>query len=148
MKTLLYAALAVSCAGATAQTYRCPPRYPPNGTPAAVLSNAAMYLGEMHGNGALHGDIEEVKDGTDTHYSLPDDVPKWLVCQYGGERIAGTAISGARVIGGRDWWIPLDPRIEVCDLKLRETAVDRGISVWEAIAICKRKALPSPAMLD
>ena len=50
-----------------------------------------------------------VSCGTDTHYSFPDDVPRWLVCQYGGERIPGSAISGARVVGGRDWWIPLEP---------------------------------------
>lgn len=148
MKAFLFAVLVVSCAGATAQTYRCPTRYPSDGTPAITLSNAAMYLGEKHGDSALHGDIEEVKDGTDTHYSFPDDVPKWLVCQYGNERIPGSAISGARVVGGHDWWIPLDPLIEACDLKIRERALDRGVIPWSAIAICKGKMLPPPVMLE
>ena len=148
MKALLFAALMVSCAGAAAQTYRCPHRYPTNGTPAIALSNAAMYLGEKHGEGALHGDIEEVKDGTETHYSFPDDVPKWLVCQYGGERISGSTIGAARVLGGRDWWIPLDPLIEACDLKIREGARDRGAGLWSAIAICKSRTLPPPVMLE
>ena len=147
MKTLLIATLLVSCAGATAQTYRCPARYP-DGTPAVTLSNAAMYLGEKHGSSALHGDIEEVKDGTDTHYSFPDDVPKWLVCQYGGQRIAGSAIGGARVVGSRDWWIPLDPLIDVCDLRIREAPLDRGVSLWSAIAVCTSATLPPPVMLE
>ena len=148
MKTLMFAALVVSCTGANAQTYRCPTRYPSNGMPAVALSNATMYLGERHGNSVLHGDIEAVKDGTDTHYSFPDDVPKWLVCQYGGERIAGSAISGARVVGGRDWWIPLDTSIDICDLSIREAALDRGVSLWSAIAVCKSKTLPPPVMLE
>lgn len=148
MKALLFATLIASCASAIAQTYRCPTRYPSNGTPVISLSNAAMYLGEMHGKSALHGDIEETKDGTDTHYSFPDDVPKWLVCQYGGERISGSAINAARVVGGRDWWIPLDPLIEACDLKIREGAPGRGAGPWSAIAICKSKTLPAPVMLE
>jgi hypothetical protein len=148
MKPLLIATLLVSCACASAQTYRCPTRYPSDGTPAGALSNAAIYLGEKHGNSALHGDVEEVRGGTDTHYSFPEDAPKWLVCQYGGKRIAGSAISGARVVDGRDWWIPLDPSIEACDLRIREAALDRGVSLWSAIAMCKCKELPPPVMLE
>jgi hypothetical protein len=148
MKTLLFAGLTLACAYAPAQTYHCPTHYPFNGTPVAALSNAAIYLGEKHGDSVLHGDIEEVEGGTDTHYSLPDDIPKWLVCQYGGERISGSAINGARVVGGRDWWLPLDPQVDACDLKLRETAPDRGGSIWSAKAICKSKALPAPVMLN
>jgi len=148
MKTLLCAALALTSVCTSAQTYRCPTRYPSNRTPAIALSSAAMYLGEKHGNSALHGDIEEVRNGTDTHYSFPDDVPKWLVCQYGGRRVAGSAIGGARVIGGQDWWMPLDPLVDACDLKIREAALDQGVSLWSATAICKSKTLPPPVMLD
>lgn len=148
MKALVLAALVASCTGAIAQTYRCPARYPANGTPAVALSNAAMYLGEKHGNSVLHGDIEEVRSGTDTHYSFPDDVPKWLVCQYGGQRIAGSALSSARVVDGHDWWIPLDPLIDVCDLRIREAALDRSVKLWSAIAVCKSRTLPSPVMLE
>jgi hypothetical protein len=70
------------------------------------------------------------------------------VCQYDGERIPGSAISGARVVGSRDWWVPLEPLIEACDLKIRRAAPDRGVSLWSAIAICKSKTLPAPVMLE
>jgi hypothetical protein len=108
-----------------------------------------MYLGEIHGKGAMHGDIEEVKGGTNTHYSFPEGTHRWLVCQYGGKRINGTAISDAQVIGGRDWWIPLDPLVDVCDLKIRETKTSStGDSAWTATATCKGKVLPPPVMLE
>jgi len=147
MRRLLFAAL-LSCAVANAQVYKCPGFYPTkNGN--ASLTNALMYFGELHGNGALHGDIEEVKGGTDIHYGFPDGMPRWLVCQYGGKRINGTAISIAQVIGGRDWWMQLDPLVDVCDLKIREAkAGNRGDVTWTATATCKGKVLPPPVMLE
>lgn len=149
MKTVLFAALIVSTATAFGQGYKCPESYPAKGAPAIRLTNAMMYVGELHGNGAMHGDIEQVKGGTDTHYSFPDETPRWLVCQYGGKRVNGTVISGAQVVGGRDWWMQLDPLIDVCDLKIRETKVsNRGDSTWTATANCKGKVLPPPVMLE
>lgn len=148
MKSLLTAALVLACAGVNAQTYRCPNTYPTKGMPHIPLSNAAIYLGERYGKSAVHGDIEVLKDGTDIHYSLPDDIPRWLVCQYGGKRIDGTDIRAAQVVGSRDWWIPLDPSIEVCDLKIRLAKLDKDIGPRTATTICKGKALPPPVMLD
>ncbi|TFW35989.1 STY0301 family protein [Massilia horti] len=149
MKPLIIVALMLSCATAVAQVYKCPDYYPSKAIPAVHLSNATMYLGELHGNGVMHGDIEQIKGGTDIHYNFPEEAPRWLVCQYGGKRVNGTAISGAQVIGGRNWWMRLDRFIDVCDLEIREKkANNRGASGWTAIATCKGKALPPPVMLE
>jgi hypothetical protein len=141
------------CTAANAQIYKCPDTYPV-GSKGARLSSARMHFGERQGGGALHGDIAELKDGTDIHYDFPDEMsrrgmPRWLVCQYGGKRIDGTAISTAQVIGGQDWWVQLDPLVDVCDLKIRESrqgGASAGIR-WAAAA-CRRKEPPPPVMME
>jgi hypothetical protein len=150
MKPIFFIAIMLSCATALGQVYKCPDRYPTKDAPALRLTNAMIYLGALHGNGAMHGDIEQVEGGTDIHYSFPDETPRWLVCQYGGKRVNGTVISGAQVVGGRDWWMQLDPLIDVCDLKIREPKVSNSgdSSTWTATANCKGKVLPPPVMLE
>jgi hypothetical protein len=159
MRDLLFAVLVLSCASANAQVYKCPDFYPIKDAPLAGTSrvpqgggitldlpvtNAVMYRGDKHGNGALHGDDEPVKGGTDAHYGFPDNEPRWLVCQYGGrKRISGSVIAGhewgAQVVGHvSEWWVPLDQKVDACDLKIREVkSGDRGNSTWAATAVCK-----------
>lgn len=150
MRTLLCTAFLLISAVAEAQIfYKCPEVYPEKKSQSARLTNATMYFGELHGNGAMHGDVAQVKGGTDIRFGFPDDMPKWLVCQYGGKRISGTSISGAQVIGGRELWIQLDRFIDVCDLKIRETpaAVSTDIT-WTATATCKSPPPPPPDMYE
>lgn len=148
MKAVVFAACLLFGACADAQVCRCPPRYPEAGASAILLSNAAIYLGEMHGQNFVHGDIEEVHGGTDTHYSLPEGVPHWLVCQYGGRRIVGTAIRSTHVDGSRDWWIALDLLVDACDLKIRQTESNGHDGASTATAICRHKEPPPPVMLQ
>jgi hypothetical protein len=40
----------------------------------------------------------------------------------------------------------LDPLVDVCDLKIRESR-EGGVSRWAVTATCKQKELPPPVML-
>jgi hypothetical protein len=148
MRKLYVCVCLLLCAPVRAQVYQCP-ETSPSDKEGPTLVSAEMHVGERHAQAALHGDIAEVKDGTDTHYNFPDATPRWMVCQYGGKRISATLISPARVVGGREWWMQLDPLVDVCDLKIREIkGRGRGNAMWTAIAICKGKEPPPPVMLE
>lgn len=138
MKKFVFAALALASAATNAQTYTCPAE-----AKGASLTNARMFIGSRKDAHALHGDVEHIEGGTNIRYHLPDEVPRWFVCQYGGKRIDGTAVSGPETIGARESWVRLDPMIDVCDLAVRK---GRG-SAWTAAAACKRKQPPPPDMM-
>lgn len=143
MKPLLFTALALSCTAASAQAYKCPAE-----AGGSRLTNAGMQIGARHTPHALHGDVGQVKGGTNIRYNFPDGVPRWLVCHYGGKRVGGTVISGAEVIGGHEVRIALDPMVYSCDLAIREVRPPgRSDSVWTALATCQRREPPPPDML-
>lgn len=144
MRKLLFTVLVLPCIAVNAQVYKCPAE-----AAGARLANAKMHIGERNGSSKLHGDVDQVAGEANIHFSFPEDTPRWLVCQYGGKRIAGTAISGADVIGGRESWIRLDPLIATCDLAIRESKPRGGNeSTWTAVATCKGLDLPPPVMLE
>lgn len=144
MKTLLFAAVALSCAAANAQVIPCPQFYPtkevtlseiPSGghkgigrLRGAKLSSASMSFDMPYGNVELQGDIREVKDGRDIRYGFDPGQTKWLICVYGGgERIGGTI----------EWREKVDPKVTSCELKIREVKVSHAASDWTATATCK-----------
>lgn len=148
MKRLHVAVWLSLCGPVCAQVYRCPETYPAD-KEARRLVNAEMRIGERNGRMALHGDIAGAKDGTDTRYNFPEETPRWMVCQYGGKRINATAISPAQVVDGREWWMRLNPLVDMCDLKIRaRKARGRGGAMWTAVASCTEKKPPSPVMLE
>jgi hypothetical protein len=143
MKKPLFAALALTCAAANAQVYKCPAEV--KGT---YLTSAKMLLGARDDAHALHGDVEQIAGGTNVRYNFAGESPRWLVCQYGGRRIEGTAISAPEVIGGRESWVPLDPMIDTCDLAIRKIKSKKtSESTWTAAATCNRKQPPPPDMV-
>ena len=144
MKTrFLFTILALACTTANAQSYNCP-----NEAGGAHLTNAKILIGAPGSPHALHGDVEQVQDGTNIRYHLPDETPRWLVCQYGGKRVEGTAIAGAEVTGGRDVRIPLDPLVSACDLAIRKVGAQGiGESSRAAGLTCERRAPPPPDMM-
>lgn len=141
MKILIFAA-AVWSSAASAAVVTCPERFPdkevslPVNPPGrsgvarlqpARLSNAAIHIGELHGEQGLKPHITKVKGGLDLRYSLSGE-KKWLVCIYGGTE---------RMVGSIDWWEKLNPTFSDCTLKLREIKVPDGESSWTAAASCK-----------
>jgi hypothetical protein len=150
MRTLLVSAVLALTLSSTANArpvakiYKCPEVHPEKNS-GPRLTNATMYLGELHGQGVLHGDVAQVKDGSDIHYDFPEGVPRWLVCSYGGQRIAGTAIDPPRVVGATDWWMPVDSLVDDCNLKIREA---KGEDTWAAAATCKTREPPYPYMVQ
>jgi hypothetical protein len=142
MKKLFIAALGLSCAAANAQIQNCPAD-----AGGALLSNARMFIGPRNDAHALHGDVEQVEDGTNIHYNFTGESPRWLVCQYGGKRIEGTAISAPEVIGGRESWIQLGPMVDTCDLAIRKAmAQTKTERTWTAVATCRKRQPPPPDM--
>jgi hypothetical protein len=136
------------CAPTHAQVYKCPDTYPADKERLGLVS-AEMRIGAPNSQTALHGDIADVKDGTNTHYNFPDETPRWMVCQYGGKRIGATVIAPAQVVGGREWPMPLNPLVDMCDLKIREIkGRGWGNAMWRAVATCTEKKPPSPVMLE
>jgi hypothetical protein len=136
--------LALVCTAADAQVYRCPAEDAHIG-----LTNAEMHVGAHGAAHRLHGDVDQIKNGTNIHFEFPDEAARWLVCQYGGRRIEGTAISGPGAIGSREAWIQLDPMITTCDLAIRATNPRvKNQGVWSATATCKRKEPPPPDLVD
>ena len=148
MKRLLAVVCLSWCAQVCAQVYRCPETYPGD-REGRRLVNAEMRIGERNGQTALHGDIADVSDGSHTHYNFPDEVPRWMICQYGGKRIGATAISPAQVVNGREWPIRLNSLVDMCDLDLREHKGHGGPgSMWTAVANCTQRQIPPPVMLE
>lgn len=143
MNKLCLFALSLSCTAAHAQVYHCPDTYPAKKGGAHLMS-AEIRVGQRNGN-ALHGDIVETKDGTSVRYNLPEAMPRWMVCQYGGKRIGGTSITPGRIVDAQEWWIQLDPLSDVCDMDVNKDGIGNG---WTATAHCKGKELPTPVMLE
>lgn len=123
MRALLFACLLAPAVHA--QVIECPKFYPWQDTPLAEvpyqhkgkgivakakLSGAAMYTGEMGGQGELQGDGRKVKDGWDVDYGFGPE-PKWLVCTYGKS-------------GDVTWWEQIDSKVTRCSLKVREGGRD------------------------
>ena len=139
----LFPILTLASAIANAQSYTCP-----NEAGGAHLTNAKVLIGAPGSPHALHGDVEQVQGGTNIRYHLPDETPRWLVCQYGGKRVEGTAIAGAEASGGHDVRIPLDPMVSACDLAIRKVARQgRRGSRHAAGLSCERRAPPPPDMM-
>lgn len=146
MRKILFAALVLFCAASDAQVYKCPAVYPGKdaNNPNLPLTNASMHQGELRGNGWLIGQDEVAMEGIDTRYGFGEGEQAWLVCTYGGKkRVKG------RVHDGHEWgqymdggeralWMKLDPKVEVCDLQVREVKPrGQGAGTWTATAICK-----------
>jgi hypothetical protein len=147
MRTLILTVLLLPCAFASAQVYKCPPFYPGKdaGTKNLPVTNASVYWGELHGDGALKGDDKPVQDGIDVHYGLANDEQGWLVCAYGGrKRIKGKVHDGHEwgqymVSGNREWWMKLAPKVSLCTVQVREAkSRDQGKSTWTITAVCKQ----------
>ena len=85
----------------------------------AKLSGAAMYIGEMGGQGELEGDIREVKGGRNVTYGFGPE-PKWLVCYYGSS-------------GDVRWWEQIESRVTSCIVRIR----DGGRNPMDVTATCK-----------
>lgn len=135
--------LALVCGAADAQVYSCPAEDARIG-----LTNAEMRVGAHGAAHRLHGDVDQIGDGTNIHFELPDEVPRWLVCQYGGRRVEGTAISGPAAIGSRETWIPVAPMVTSCDLTIRATKPQaKHQGAWAATASCKSKEPPPPDLV-
>jgi len=143
MRVLLFVALALYCADAHTQSYKCPAE-----NAGILLTNAQVRIGPQDAAHALHGDVNQVLDGTDIHYNLPDGVPHWLVCEYGGKRVEGSAISAPQTVAARETRIPLNTLVNACDLVIRKHVIrEKGGSVWTAVATCENSKPPPPDMM-
>ncbi|HEV7816121.1 MAG TPA: STY0301 family protein [Janthinobacterium sp.] len=122
--TLLLAVVALSCAAANAQQFKCPEFYPDKEATlseiplahqggglvrGASLSNAFFYIGALHGKSGGFDSLvgpedKKVKGGWDTEYDFTPQETRWLVCVYGGNESSGgkQRIQGISS-GGRSW---------------------------------------------
>lgn len=143
MRPSVFTMMSLVCATADAQVYRCPAE-----DAGVGLTNAEIRIGSRNDAYALHGDVDQVRGGTKIHFNLPEEAPRWLVCQYGGRRIDGTVISAPVVISGREAWIQLDLLNTECDLMIRETKLrGRDTTGWSASVICKKQEPPPPDLV-
>jgi len=143
MRVLLFVALALYCADAHTQSYKCPAE-----NAGIRLTNAQVRIGPQDTAHALHGDVNQVREGTDVRYNLPDGVPRWLVCEYGGKRVEGSAISAPQTIAARETRIPLDALVNACDLVIRKHVIrGKEDTVWTAAATCEQRKPPPPDMM-
>lgn len=144
MRLCIFAIFGVACTVANAQTLRCPAK-----ADGAPLMNAKIMVGASDAAQSVHGDVEQRPGGTTIHYHSSDETPRWLVCQFGGARVEGSAISGADVIGGRESRIALDPLASDCELVIRHAGPQGGNDArWTAALACKRREPPPPDMLS
>lgn len=143
MKKVVLGMMVLTCVAANAQVYKCPAE-----DAGINLTNAELRIGERGTSSSMHGDVDQVANGTNIRFELTGEATRWLVCQYGGRHVEGTAISSPAVIGGRETWIQLDPMITACDLAIRRKHGSAGsTSVWSAAATCKRKEPPPPDLV-
>jgi hypothetical protein len=143
MKATFFAILMLACAASNAQSYKCPAK-----NAGAGLTSAEIRAGSRSDAHVLHGDVDHVADGTKIHFGLPDEVPRWLVCQYGGHRVDGSPISGPAAIGAHEAWIQLDPMAYACDLVIRGRRSHQPAAVaWSAEASCEKKKPPPPDLV-
>jgi hypothetical protein len=109
------AAALLLCTGAQAQILHCPALYPQEthalvgdtntfATPSR-LNRGGIYLGELGGNGEMHGDLRSGKGAIDVTYGLPDASKKWFVCEYGESSIA--------------LWTAINDKAAMCTLQQR-----------------------------
>jgi hypothetical protein len=150
MSRLLIAVLALSCAAAHAEVYRCPQTYPGNDAPPAPLTGAYMMWGERPNSGPpfpagwITPEEKVAEEGLDSSYTLPPDEQGWLICEYGAtKRLKGRSHDGhewgQRMNGGGKypWFMKLIPKVGVCTVQLREIKSRRPEkNTWTATAIC------------
>ena len=115
MRTVL-AGLLLACGAAHAQVIECPPAYPLEpmalaGNSKAIvqqsrLSGGGVYLGNLGGNGEMHGDQRSVKGGINVQYGFGENEPKWFVCGYGRDRAIGS-------------WRAIDAKATTCTMQQR-----------------------------
>lgn len=143
MRTFAFTLLTLACVAANAQVYRCPAIEAGTG-----LTNAEIRVGTRNDAHALHGDVDPTDEGANIHVNLPREAPRWLACQYGGQQVGATVISGPRAIGARELWIKLEPTITACTLVIRK-AVPQGKEPpsWSAVATCEREQPPPPDLV-
>jgi hypothetical protein len=132
MKSLLFIALALSCATVDAQVYKCPQFHPDKDHSDAPLTGARIMWGEKHGNGWLAGvDSTPVKGGLDSHYDFGDR--GWLVCVYDFRKR-----SERKRPEDAEWWIQLDSKLSQCNLRVRDAKPgNTGKSTASVTALCK-----------
>jgi hypothetical protein len=129
MNRIIFTTLVLVCATANAQVYKCPAK-----DAGSALTNAEIRIGPRNGAHALHGDVDQVNGGANIHFGLPDEVPGWLVCQYGGRR--------------PEAWIQLAPMTTACDLVIRGMGrQDTDQQALLAVATCKKKEPPPPDLV-
>lgn len=138
MKQLIFVMLTLVSTAVEAQTYKCP-----SDNAGAALSSADIRVGAKDDARQLHGDVDQFGESTTIRVNFSGEAPRWLVCQYGGQRVEGTAISGPRAIGAYEIWVQLDPLISACELSIRRTTSQRkNQRSWAATATCKRMEPP------
>jgi hypothetical protein len=126
-----------------ANVIKCPERFPANDTvlPAspsygsasvrvteARLSNAYFLEGPIYSPRMVIPNETDVKGGFDVKFGFLPDLPRWLVCKYGGERW-GT--------GNIERWERMPDTINSCVQKVREIKIPHSTSDWTAAAVCK-----------
>jgi hypothetical protein len=89
----MFLASVLLCVNAHAQVFYCPPFYPELSTTLAKdskgivtpsrLTGGTLFLGELGGNGEMHGERKYSKNGVDVRYGFPPTEQKWFVCNYG-----------------------------------------------------------------
>ncbi|TFW34632.1 hypothetical protein [Massilia horti] len=144
MRSLVVAILALSCAAAHAEVYKCPQVYPGKDKPAASLTSAVMTQdADIELAGGFMTDDEGAEEGYDEHYAFSNEWQTRLVCLYGGtKRIKGRFHDGhewyQHVQGGIEWSMKLPRTTGQCTLQVREVKPrGPGKSMWTATAICK-----------
>jgi hypothetical protein len=152
MKRTSIVALALSCAAAHADVYRCPQTYPGKDASAIPLTGAYMMFGERPSSGPPFPsgwdtpDDRAAEEGTDQHYELPENEEGWLICEYGSrKRIKGRSHDGhewgqyMQGHGEQPWFVKLAPRDRSCTVHIREIKTsDPSKSTWTVNAVCKR----------
>jgi hypothetical protein len=144
MRTLAFAALALSCAASNAEVYKCPQVYPDKDKPAAALTSAWMTQDSaIELAGGFMTDDEGAEEGYDEHYAFNTEWQTRLVCQYGGtKRIRGRFHDGhewyQHMQGGTEWSMKLPRNTGQCTLQVREAKARAPVkSAWTATAVCK-----------
>jgi hypothetical protein len=144
MRPLLFAALMLSHAFASAEVYKCPQVYPGKDKPAAPLTGAAMRQVEPSASGHMMDD-EAAEEGYDEHFAFYPEEQTWLICFYGGTRRVKGRFHDGHEWNQRmesadfDWEMKLAPGLSKCTVQTRELKTrGPGKSTWTVTAICEK----------